>query len=312
METRQLQTFVTLAGTLNYQRAAEQLQYAPSSLFKHIQLLEEELGVPLFCKNGRKLELTWEGRRFLPEAERLLDEWDKILRATRASDQAHVLAIGGCELNTSYAMRDMLQQFIAAYPDVRFNMTTSPNADAPELVRGGQADLCFYYSLSTRRPGGFQGALLYSELVSPSVAAGHPLLSRNRVTWADLADYPLAHPHESCVFYEGYLQQLEEQGLSPARTAFLGNITLVARQAVTDGAVMLVPAQSRRHMQEEYGVLPLPMDDRPLRFWESVLYRRDAAQNPSVRRMVRFAVQYAAAQIAAHPDTLLPPSAGKR
>ena len=44
MDTRQLQTFITLAQCRNYQRAAEQLHYAPSSLFKHIQLLEEELG----------------------------------------------------------------------------------------------------------------------------------------------------------------------------------------------------------------------------------------------------------------------------
>ena len=48
MDTRQLQTFITLSETLNYQRAADQLQYAPSSLFKHIQLLEEEIGLALF------------------------------------------------------------------------------------------------------------------------------------------------------------------------------------------------------------------------------------------------------------------------
>ena len=51
MDTRQLQTFITLSETLNYQRAADQLQYAPSSLFKHIQLLEEEIAT--FMPNER-------------------------------------------------------------------------------------------------------------------------------------------------------------------------------------------------------------------------------------------------------------------
>ena len=61
MDTKQLTTFITLSQTLNYQKAAEQLQYAPSTLFKHVQLLEAELGVPLLCKTGRQLQLTIQG-----------------------------------------------------------------------------------------------------------------------------------------------------------------------------------------------------------------------------------------------------------
>ena len=48
MDTKQLLTMITLSQTLYYQKAAEQLQYAPSTLFKHIQMLEQEVGAPLF------------------------------------------------------------------------------------------------------------------------------------------------------------------------------------------------------------------------------------------------------------------------
>lgn len=65
---KQLTTFTTLAITLNYQKAADQLQYAPSTLFKHIQLLEQELGVDLFVKQGRQLHLTPEGETFRAHA----------------------------------------------------------------------------------------------------------------------------------------------------------------------------------------------------------------------------------------------------
>ena len=44
MDIKQLLTMITLSQTLNYQKAAEQLQYAPSTLFKHIQMLEQEVG----------------------------------------------------------------------------------------------------------------------------------------------------------------------------------------------------------------------------------------------------------------------------
>lgn len=64
MDTKQLLTMITLSQTLNYQKAAEQLQYAPSTLFKHIQMLEQEVGAPLFRKTGRQMALTRRAKRF--------------------------------------------------------------------------------------------------------------------------------------------------------------------------------------------------------------------------------------------------------
>ncbi len=64
MDTKHLTTFVKLAQTLNYQKAARSLQYSPSTLFKHVQLLEEEMGVSLLTKEGRQLALIPEGERF--------------------------------------------------------------------------------------------------------------------------------------------------------------------------------------------------------------------------------------------------------
>ena len=80
MDTRQLLTFITLSETLNYPRAAERLQYAPSTLHRHIELLEEELGTPLFDKAGRQLFLTDEGRRLLPEAKAALGHIAALVR----------------------------------------------------------------------------------------------------------------------------------------------------------------------------------------------------------------------------------------
>lgn len=61
VDTKHLETFVKLSQTLNYQKAARSLQYSPSTLCKHVQILEEEMGVPLLTKEGRQLALTPEG-----------------------------------------------------------------------------------------------------------------------------------------------------------------------------------------------------------------------------------------------------------
>lgn len=307
MDTRQLLTFITLANTLNYQRAADQLQYAPSSLFKHIQLLEEEIGTPLFFKSGRQLELTREGKRFLPEAQRFLGEWEELLHTAREGEENPVLSIGGCELNTSFALRGLLQQFIAAYPDVRFNMTTSPNADAPVLLKNDQADLCFYYGANDRKHAGVHNVLLYNEPVCIMAAKEHPLRKKEEVTWEDLAPYPVYHPHDTCVFFRTYTEQMKARNLIPARPSFLGSMALVAQQTKREPSIMLVPYMGRQVIHDEYGLEQLAFADPSFRFWESLQYRKDADSNPVIRRMVRFAIRYADEQIAANPDILLTP-----
>ena len=72
MELRQLTTFRAVAESLSFTRAAESLNYAQSSVTAQIKALEEELGVLLFERMGKRVALTGAGQRLLPYAERML------------------------------------------------------------------------------------------------------------------------------------------------------------------------------------------------------------------------------------------------
>src|SRR2546421_3651462 len=73
MDLRQLNTFRLVATTLSFTRAAAALSYAQSSVTAQIQSLEDELGVQLFDRLGRRVALTDAGLRLLRYADRLLD-----------------------------------------------------------------------------------------------------------------------------------------------------------------------------------------------------------------------------------------------
>ena len=72
MNTTQLECFTTLANTLNYMRAAEELNMTQPAVSRQIQSLEQELGTQLFTRTTRAVSLTQVGAQFLPEAQSML------------------------------------------------------------------------------------------------------------------------------------------------------------------------------------------------------------------------------------------------
>ena len=78
MDTRLLKQFVNLADSLHFGRAAEASRISPSALSRGIKQLEEELGVSLFERNNRSVELTHAGGTFLVYARDSLTQWDSI------------------------------------------------------------------------------------------------------------------------------------------------------------------------------------------------------------------------------------------
>ena len=77
MEIRHLKTFLGVAKALSFNKAAEHLNYAQSSVSAQIQALEEELGVQLFDRLGRRILLTEAGIRLLDYAEKILQLVDE-------------------------------------------------------------------------------------------------------------------------------------------------------------------------------------------------------------------------------------------
>ena len=73
MNTSQLECFVSLAGTLNFMKTAEQLGLTQPAVSKQIKSIEEELGTRLFDRTSRSVALTAIGRQFLPEATDMLN-----------------------------------------------------------------------------------------------------------------------------------------------------------------------------------------------------------------------------------------------
>lgn len=78
MEIRQLRSFLAVADTLNFSRAAQSLFLSQSALSRQIMDLEKEIGLPLFERNTRRVELTEAGQLLLTRARELMEQWDHL------------------------------------------------------------------------------------------------------------------------------------------------------------------------------------------------------------------------------------------
>lgn len=294
MDMKQLTTFVTLVKTLNYQKAADELQYAPSTLFKHIQLLEQELGTELFCKVGRQLKLTEQGEAFQSYARQILEKYDQAMeRIAGQASQESAITIGGCEMNTANSLIHLLGAFSKTHPNVRMSMMTSPNASVPAMTRSDMIDLGFYYSVEDGAFSGVNMIRLYQEPVYLMVSEHHALAGKKDLHYEDLQGMEFVHPHDNCCFALELLPRLEKRNVELAKIAYLGGVHLVVDHVQTRNAMTMAPLCALDRFKNTYGLVRLDMAEEPVLAWECLMYKNYENMKPIAKSLVRHARSYA-------------------
>lgn len=152
MELKNLRTFQAVVDQGSYQKAANRLGYTQSTITVQIQQLEEELGVPLFERVGRRMVLTEAGEGMLPQVRELLLAADRLLECGRADRvPSGTLRVDIAETLLCYQMQPVIQAFRRRAPQVRLIIHSSNCIDMAENVRTGAFDLCLGYDIDWNR-----------------------------------------------------------------------------------------------------------------------------------------------------------------
>ncbi|GLY72322.1 LysR family transcriptional regulator [Actinoallomurus iriomotensis] len=186
LETRELEYFIAVADELHFGRAAVRLSIAQPALSKAIRRIEARLGVPLFVRSSRHVELTPAGAALREHGRHALNAVSAAVRnARRAGDpQAHlrlVLKPGGDA--------GLLSGILAAYshePDARrVDILFSGPADRTDFLRDGRADVGLLY-VPFDDLDGLAHETLHTEDRVVIVPSGHRLAGRAAVRMSDL------------------------------------------------------------------------------------------------------------------------------
>jgi DNA-binding transcriptional LysR family regulator len=132
-----LDIFLAVADHCSVTRAAEAIGRAPSNVTIRIQQLEEDLGVSLFSRNGKKMTLTREGKVFLSYANRLIGLAQEARHAVKPAGPSGTLRVGTMESTAASRLPDVLARFNALWPSVSLRLTMGATRD---LTRGVLAE----------------------------------------------------------------------------------------------------------------------------------------------------------------------------
>ena len=219
MKLQQLRYLVEVAKQgLNVSEAAEKLHTSQPGISKQIRLLEDELGVQVFIRNGKRVvDVTAPGREILRISERILMQAQNLKRIGEefVNVEGGSLTIATTHTQARYALPRTIKAFLSRYPKVRLSIKQGSPTQISEMVVEGAADL----AIAT------EGIDHYHELAmlpcydwnrSIVVPAGHPLTALDhQIRLEDVAAYPLITYDFAFTGRSLINRAFEQRGLTP-------------------------------------------------------------------------------------------------
>lgn len=178
---------------LNISEAAAVLYTSQPGISKQIKLLEEELGIEIFVRNGKRIvAVTEPGKTILDIAQRILLESDNLRQVGQEfqnQDSGH-LTLATTHTQARYALPPVVKQFIKRYPKVKLGLHQGNPTQVAEQVLNGEADV----AIATESLSLYDGLITlpcYEWHHCVVVPPKHPLLNEKKLTLAKLAQHPI-------------------------------------------------------------------------------------------------------------------------
>jgi DNA-binding transcriptional LysR family regulator len=217
MDIQQIKNFLVLCNTLNYRKAAEQINIVQPALSRQVQLLEIEMGALLFNRSKRTVTLTDAGIFFRKEADRILLDLNRTINHTR---QLHNGEAGEVRItHSSSAMNTVVPSFLVKvkqkWPDLKTIAQETSNFQQIEMLLARETDIGVAPNIML--PPEVNSKVLYRENFVLILPGDHPLSKKNNIDLSVLKDEPFILPQVATGvgYVEAILQICQGFGFKP-------------------------------------------------------------------------------------------------
>lgn len=197
--------------------AAAALFTSQPAISKQIKLLEEELGIEIFVRNGKRIAaITEPGKGLLAIAQRMLldaENFKQFAQEFHSTDTGH-LTIATTHTQARYALPPVVKQFIERYPKVKLGLHQGTPTQIAEQVLHGEADIC----IATESLSSYEGLITlpcydwHHCVITPP---DHPLLQSTALTLEAIAQYPIITYDHAFSGRSKINEAFEKAGITP-------------------------------------------------------------------------------------------------
>ncbi|MER6530932.1 LysR family transcriptional regulator [Streptomyces sp. NPDC001508] len=310
MDLEAVRTFVAVAESGQFQRAAVDLSITQQAVSKRIAALERSLGVRLFTRAPRGAELTIDGQAFLPHARELL----RVAERTVASVRTDRRPLRVDMISSRGAASGLMRGFHHAHPEIDLDVLMLLDIEtAVAAIRSGAIDASFRAVAAPGRPlpEDIESVRVLDEPLQLMTGPAHALAGARSVTLAQLAGHriwmPGIHPGSEWAAY--YDDLVAEFGLTIEATGpNFGSDALLDTIADTPALATFMSEQTRLVWPADHGLRRIPVTDPTPVYPHSLLWHRDNP-HPALTTLRAHLAATAAAHDAAGtwtPDWVIP------
>ena len=245
---RQVQIFVCIAQSHTFAQAAEKMCLSQPALSSSIKKMESQLGGLMFSRTTRKVELSPEGRQFLPVAVRLMGDWQDAF-----SDLHNLFSLGQGTLSIaampSFAaglLPSILQQFKTEFPNIKLSVTDVVMESVIKDVQAGRAEIGF--SFEHEKMDGLEFHSILTDDFIAVLPVNHPLSEHQALSWSHIALYPFVAMNKGSAIRKWIDSFMEINHLSLNIVVEASQLATLGQFVKHDLGVSVVPALCQEQM----------------------------------------------------------------
>ena len=263
MEIRHLRYFIAVAEFLNFHKAAERLHITQPPLSQQMRELECELGVALFLRDRKHVELTDSGRLLLPKARELIAQADQIVEmASRASHGQVGRVKIGVAIGLANSTRRIVSSYAKQFPKVEILCQDLYSQLLNKLLRTREIDVGF-----VRAPVDVWQLVsepLFQERLFVVLPKTHPLAMRKSLGVRELAGETLLIPDRAPPFYEKVLLMYRDAAVDPNILHTTSLPHEAGAMLVASGkGIYILPGTAHHPPAPGSGITAVPLDKAP-------------------------------------------------
>ncbi|MGH9837458.1 MAG: LysR family transcriptional regulator [Blastocatellia bacterium] len=282
MELRHLRYFTAVAEELHFGRAAARLHMAQPPLSQHILNLEKEIGVKLFERTKRKVELTAAGRALLDEARLILTHAERAVRTAQRAARGKIgrLAVGFVMSATCSVLPEILQVFRARFPAVELVLQETTTGEGIAALQEGRMHLCFLrLPVNSGGPGGTDKELktetVLRERIILALPGNHRLAGQTKVSLRALSGEPFVifPRNQGSGFYDQIVSLCHGAGFNPRVVQEATQMQTILSLVAAGIGIALIPATVQSLRGE--GVIYKPLREQTPATGIAIVWRKD-------------------------------------